>query len=202
MSAELVAPQGFVLALDGATEHLTLAAASEAGLLLGSRTVHLGREHAARLPAELAALLAQVARQRGELSGICVGTGPGSYTGIRVSLAFARGLARALSVPLVGASSLIAVGGPRLAPGADGVALLDARRGNCYAQALRREDAGGEAVPVVRALGSPVKLPREEVAAAFAGLEVLAEGPPDAAFLCAHAIEREREPGDLTPLYL
>lgn len=177
-----------VLALDGATEYLSLAVATLGGELLTSRTVHLGRGHAARLPAEIQALFDGLGRDPSEVARICVGTGPGSYTGIRVSVSFAYALARAFDASLAGASSLIAVGGPRLGEGDSGVALLDARRGNWYAQALRREaTAGPDLAPQVTLLSQPVKLPFEQLASFFEGLPLLPEGPPDASFLCAVA---------------
>lgn len=192
-------PQRLVLAMDAATEHLALALADASGRLLGSRATHLARDHAARLPAELDALFASVGCQLADVAWVCVGTGPGSYTGIRIAVAFARGLGRALGATVAGASTLIAVGGPHLAAGESGVALLDARRGNVYAQPLAREIAREHhIIPRVRPLAASVKLPREAVADAFPGLRQLPEGQPDAAFLCVHATEG----GPLSALYL
>lgn len=191
-----------VLALDGATEYLALAVATEGTGLVASRTIQLGREHAARLPGELAGFLADNALAARDLSTIVVGSGPGSYTGIRVTVAFAKGLARALRVPLFGASSLLALGGPSLTPGAVGVALLDARRGNCYAQPIRRETDLPGRVPVVSALGDPTKVAREDLVTAFPGLAPLPETQPDAAFLCAVALPGGVAVGAVIPLYL
>jgi tRNA threonylcarbamoyladenosine biosynthesis protein TsaB len=60
----------------------------------------------------------------GELDGIVVGTGPGSFTGIRIGLATARGVALALDVPVAGVSTLDAF--------ADGKPVIDARRGEVF----------------------------------------------------------------------
>lgn len=204
--APVTAKPEVVLAFDGATEHLTLAAVTTAPNLLGSHTVHLGRAHAARLPGELEAFLTGLRVDRSAVASIVVGIGPGSYTGIRVSTSFAKGLARALGVPLFGASSLIAVGGPGLRPGASGVALLDARRGNCYAQALRRESDLPGGVPRITPLSEPIKVAREELPALFPGLEALPEAPPEAAYFCAVALtgDLSDEAGArvVSPLYL
>ncbi len=77
---------------------------------------------------------------RGDLSQIVVGCGPGSFTGLRIGIATARGLALGLGVPCTGVSTLAA-----LAAGAPGaVALVDARRSELFAL----DDGGHPAVDV------------------------------------------------------
>jgi tRNA threonylcarbamoyladenosine biosynthesis protein TsaB len=60
-----------------------------------------------------------------EIEGIVVGRGPGSFTSIRIGLAFARSLALSLNVPVAGASTLDAFAG--------GLPVIDARRGEVFA---------------------------------------------------------------------
>ena len=98
-----------------------------------------------------------------DLDRIGVTVGPGSFTGLRVGLAFAKGLGAALGKPVVGVGSLEALAGER--PGLV-VAAVDARREQVYVQAfedgrplmepgaLRAEDA----VVEVRRLGTPAAL--------------------------------------------
>lgn len=101
--------------------------------------VHDGRElafasaeggHAAQRSLVLVdEVLARADRAPGDLSRIVVGCGPGSFTGLRIGIATARGLALGLGVPCSGASTLAA-----LAAGAPGaLALIDARRGELFA---------------------------------------------------------------------
>ena len=71
---------------------------------------------------------------------IAVGVGPGSFTGTRIGLATAKGLAHALDRPLVGVSSLRAIA--RAAPGAWVVPVVDAHKGEVYAAAYERAGAG------------------------------------------------------------
>ena len=79
-------------------------------------------------------VLARADRAAADVGQIVVGCGPGSFTGLRIGIASARGLALALGVPCAGVSTLAA-----LASGAPGaVALIDARRGELFAL-----DSGG-----------------------------------------------------------
>jgi tRNA threonylcarbamoyladenosine biosynthesis protein TsaB len=83
-------------------------------------------------------VLERAGRAPGDISQIVAGCGPGSFTGLRIGIATARGLALGLGVPCSGASTLEA-----LAAGAPGaLALIDARRGELFAL------AGGAAVVV------------------------------------------------------
>ncbi len=64
--------------------------------------------HAGALPAAIAAVLAEAGAGWGEVTGVAVGTGPGSFTGVRVAAAAANGLAHALGCPVYPVSSLAA----------------------------------------------------------------------------------------------
>jgi len=81
---------------------------------------------------------------------IGVTVGPGSFTGLRVGLAFAQGLAAALDVPVVGISTLEALAWSNGVPQGPVAAVIDARRGQVYLQLFRDSipDSAPEALAV------------------------------------------------------
>ena len=107
-----------ILAFDTATEHATSALVDD-GELLGERV-----SRASTLLEDVDALLRQAGKHPSDLGALAVGIGPGSFTGIRIGLAAARGLGLALGVPAAGVSTLDA-----LAAGAPGaMPVVDAKR--------------------------------------------------------------------------
>jgi tRNA threonylcarbamoyladenosine biosynthesis protein TsaB len=82
--------------------------------------------HASRL----LALVDEVVDDWQAITRIAVGVGPGGFTGLRIGVATARGLAQARDLPLVGVSSLAALAAPHEGPV---VAVIDARRGEVFA---------------------------------------------------------------------
>jgi tRNA threonylcarbamoyl adenosine modification protein YeaZ len=107
-----------ILAFDTATDRATSALVAD-GEVLGERV-----SRASTLLEDVDALLRQAGAHARELGALAVGTGPGSFTGTRIGLAAARGLALALDLPAAGVSTLDA-----LAAGAPGaLAVIDAKR--------------------------------------------------------------------------
>jgi len=107
-----------ILAFDTATDIATSALVSD-GEILGERT-----SRAVTLLEDVDALLRQAGTHTREVDALAVGIGPGSFTGVRIGLSTARGLALALGVPVAGVSTLDALEAG--APGA--LAVIDARR--------------------------------------------------------------------------
>ena len=111
------------LAFDTATEVATSALVDD-GEVLGERL-----SRAQTLLEDVDALLRQGGAHPSDLGALAVGIGPGSFTGVRIGLAAARGLAVALDLPGAGVSTLDA-----LAAGAPGaMPVIDARRREIFA---------------------------------------------------------------------
>lgn len=107
-----------ILAFDTATDVATSALLDD-GEVLGER-----RSRAVQVLEDVDALLRQAGKRPDAIDALAVGIGPGSFTGVRIGLATARGLALALDVPVAGISTLAA-----LAAGAPGaLPVIDARR--------------------------------------------------------------------------
>jgi len=109
--------------------------------------------HAERLGSLLESALAEAGWEKSSLGRVAVGVGPGSFTGLRVGIAFAQGIALGLGLPLSGMGSLRAMA-EACPPDVAGlrVALLDARRGEVFVAAY--DAAGKEHL-------APLALPRE-----------------------------------------
>jgi tRNA threonylcarbamoyladenosine biosynthesis protein TsaB len=107
-----------ILAFDTATDRATSALVAD-GEVLGERV-----SRAATLLEDVDALLRQGSARADELDGVAVGVGPGSFTGVRIGIAAARGLALALDVAVAGVSTLdvLAAGAPGALP------VIDAKR--------------------------------------------------------------------------
>ena len=106
------------------------------------RVEHSTLRHSVRLLALVEEALVGAEVERDDLDGIAVTRGPGSFTGVRVGVATAKGLAFALGVPVVGVSSLEALWrGAAPFPGVV-VPVLDARKRQVYATARQGREGG------------------------------------------------------------
>lgn len=133
-----------VLGLDTATLTLSAALVERSGSgrdrVLERVSVPPPTPHSALLPSLLVSMLGRAGLGPSDLGAVVVGLGPGSFTGLRIGLATAKGLCYAARVPLVGGSSLAAMASAA-APDCPGGALLvpclDARKGEVYAGFFR-----------------------------------------------------------------
>ena len=96
------------LAIDTSNEVAGLALSRE-GVVLAELTWVVGRNHTQETIPALLRLLEQAGAGLGEVRGVIVARGPGSFSGVRVGISLAKGLALALNIPLVGVSTLEAM---------------------------------------------------------------------------------------------
>jgi tRNA threonylcarbamoyladenosine biosynthesis protein TsaB len=198
-----------VLGLDTCLSSCSVAVLDGERVVASAREV-MARGHQERLAPMAQAVMAQAGLAFAAVDRIAVTVGPGSFTGLRVGIAFAKGLALALDKPAVGIGTLEA-----LAAEADGLvfAVIDARRGQLYLQGF--EDG--------RALMAPDALSAETAAACIAelsngrpftlvgsGAALLTDFAPTARIVDGEGCDAikvarlaaARSPGPLKPLYL
>jgi tRNA threonylcarbamoyl adenosine modification protein YeaZ len=94
-----------ILAIDTATTRVVIATGSPDGVADGVSTWTAGYRHGETLLPSIGRFLGEQNIRRSRLVGIVVGTGPGAFTGLRVGIATAKGLAHGLGIPLVGVST-------------------------------------------------------------------------------------------------
>jgi len=125
-----------VLALETATAACSVAVLDGA-VLRAHRAVPMQRGHAEALMPMVEAAMAAAGLAHGDLDLVATTVGPGSFTGLRVGLAAARGIALAAGIPALGVTTLEALAAgldEDARAGAPVAALLDARRGEVYVQ--------------------------------------------------------------------
>jgi tRNA threonylcarbamoyladenosine biosynthesis protein TsaB len=98
-----------------------------------------GRSYSATLTVALARLVEEAGARLADIGGIVVVHGPGSFTGVRIGLSTAKGLAEGLGIPIVAVSRLAVLA----AKAGTGAAALDAHRNEVF---LRLEQASGQTI--------------------------------------------------------
>ena len=143
-----------ILAFDTSAAHCAAALLWQGGLILRDEPMEKGQ--AERLVPLLEEVLAEAGLGWPDLKALAVGTGPGNFTGVRIAVAAARGLALGLGIPAVGVTRLeaLAHGMPRPL-----AVIEDARRGQVYVQLFTPGGAAPAhladgAVPTCPATGS------------------------------------------------
>lgn len=150
-----------LLAIDTSTAFTGLACYDARGLA-GECAWHSGRDHTAQLLPQLTLLLRHIGRARDEIRAVAVALGPGSWSGLRVGLSTAKGLALARNLPVVGVGTLDALAYQHARPGLTVYPLVRLGRER-YATAER--GAGhGERRPI-----TPVNTTLAELAAGVGG---------------------------------
>lgn len=120
-----------VMGLDTSLQRCSVAIMRD-GALVSRFVEDMARGHAERLALMASSALDEARLRIADLDRIGVIIGPGGFTGVRVGLAFARGLAIGTDIPVVGVTSLAALAGNVVDGEGLTAAVIDARRGQVY----------------------------------------------------------------------
>lgn len=152
-----------LLALDTATDWAGVALYSQQGLRAEANW-QIGRGHSAQILPMVHQLLANIGATAADLSGVAVALGPGSWSGLRVGISTAKGIAIASNLPILGVSSLDTLAYPHQRTGRSVVAVLRLGRDRYAVAEYRLRRAWGR-------IGAERNLSRDEL---LAGLPELA----------------------------
>lgn len=194
-----------ILGIESATARAGVAIGTPDGVI-ASAQVTRGPRHAEILVPSIQFVCEHAGIPLADVDVIAVDIGPGLFTGLRVGIATAKGLAQGLDVPMVGVSSLDLLAHPLRHGATDIVSVIDARRGEVYA--ARYGVADGELKRVI----DPIVLPPENLLGLVGDAVMVGDtlGDHGAVFALPMAdtlvvLARDREPVPLsaiTPLYL
>jgi len=138
-----------ILALDTSTLAGSVALLEDE-LIRAEVNMNLGGKHTERLLPGMDWIFQELDLEPRQIEAIAVGIGPGSFTGLRVGLATAKGLAVSLEIPIVGVMSLDALAWQARFYEGKILALIDARKGQVFARFYQGgADFSGLAEPVV-----------------------------------------------------
>lgn len=185
------APTGPVLALDTSTA-VGSVAVGVGDRLLAELVVNVGAGHSSALLPAIDHVMHSAGFAPHDLQGVVVGGGPGSFTGLRVAAATAKGIVHALGVPLFAYSGLLGIAAGCVSAGRPVCALLDARRRDVFAGCYGFTDEIQEILP-------PQALPIDAVLERFRGETPIFAG--EGAVLHADEIKRELG-GNVAPAFL
>ena len=206
-----------LLALDTATEACSVALWVDGAVAMAQRRLMV-RGHAEALMPMVAAVMAECGLAYGDIDAFAVTRGPGTFTGLRIGLAAARGLALAAERPLIGLTTLevLAASVPVARRGQSLMAAIDARRDEIYGQVFATDltPLGEPAARSADALAAEPWVPPLQVVGTAArrmadllgdGVTALpGDGCPDAAVAVALAATRSLPAVGVpvAPLYL
>ena len=139
-------PDPTILAFDTSAAHCAAALLMN-GQIVASRYEEMKRGQAERLMPMLDEVLAEADKDWNEIDAIGVGIGPGNFTGIRISVSTARGLALSLGIKAIGVSSFDAITYGISTPA---IASVEAPREQVYAQVVNHQGAE----PVLGTIGT------------------------------------------------
>lgn len=159
-----------VLAIDTSHPTGSVAVRTAAGTVR-SASFGAGSSHLVEVGRAVAALIEEAGVGVGDIDRVAVVIGPGSFTGLRVALSFAKGLYAAVGVEVVTMSGLELLAIEASRDDAVVCPMIDARRGEVYAAVYRREGtfplANGPAVGRVVCVAAPRSAPPREILASI-----------------------------------
>jgi len=145
-----------VLGIDTAT-HCGGIAILEDDRLLASLVLNIKKTHSERLLRDVDYLMKECGLEMRDMDGVAVCIGPGSFTGVRIGMACAKGLAFASGKQLAGVSSLPALAVRNAEPGVLICPVLDARRGEIFGAAYRLREKSGDLMETLPGRAEPLE---------------------------------------------
>lgn len=140
-----------ILSLDTSTKVCSVAI-HENGALIGQQSYHLQKSHSSLLPMIIEQLVENCELTLSQLDAIALSAGPGSYTGLRIGTATAKGLTYALSIPLIAVDSLDTMTEqvwPLVPEESLLCPMIDARRMEVYCKLVDRKEEVWPTAPVI-----------------------------------------------------
>jgi len=128
-----------LLAIDTATRFASIALYDAMGVV-AEQSWRSDNNHSVEVPPAIASLLAIQGAVPGDLTGVAVAKGPGSFTGLRIGMSIAKGLCMALDIPIVAVPTLDIVTFAAGDPGTPILSVLEAGRGRVCVGRYRYEE--------------------------------------------------------------
>jgi tRNA threonylcarbamoyladenosine biosynthesis protein TsaB len=159
----------YILGIETATKVLSVAIVAETQTMV-EYTLNSGQNHEPHLMPMVERVLAESHLEPDRISAIAVSTGPGSFTGVRIGLAAAKGLALALKKPLVGIPTLdgLSYNAASASSPVTICPIIDAKKGEVYAAFYKQKDGK----PGMEKLTGYMVLPLEEILKQVSGTTV------------------------------
>lgn len=151
-------------------------AVTKGGEIVVEEILAPGKEHLENLTGAITKVMSEAGLELGDLDGLAVAIGPGSFSGIRVGLSVVKGLAMALNVHIVGVSSLEILACQSVKKGRMAIPLINAGRGEFYSGIFKKHE---DSIEIIR---PPRLLSKGDVAGFISdvcSLETTICGTPD-----------------------
>ncbi|RJR43424.1 MAG: tRNA (adenosine(37)-N6)-threonylcarbamoyltransferase complex dimerization subunit type 1 TsaB [Desulfobacteraceae bacterium] len=132
-----------ILAINTSSLRFSIALIRENGALIGEYSLVAGPKGSRPLFPALHELLHHTKTDMKNAAAVAVAGGPGSFTGLRVGVAMAKGFCHGLGIPLIGVDSLEALAGQLSYPAYPVCAVIGSKKGEVFAALFRSDEIGG-----------------------------------------------------------